>query len=182
MIRQNIRCSASSDMAYPGPEHRQLTPSPEGKYPFYISHYGRYGSRYLLQKEAYEVPCDVLAAADKAGKLTPKGRGVKQRLDRIRSDAHERWGELTPLGARQQQLIAHRMVERFPEVFEDHAPVEARSTTVTRCILSMEQFLIQSSQHHRNTLYSLDGTIPDSAGTHEAPPGDKPQRLTPRRP
>ena len=142
-IRQNIRCSASSDMAYPGPEHRQLTPSPEGKYPFYISHYGRYGSRYLLQKEAYEVPCDVLAAADKAGKLTPKGRGVKQRLDRIRSDAHERWGELTPLGARQQQLIAHRMVERFPEVFEDHAPVEARSTTVTRCILSMEQFLIQ---------------------------------------
>ena len=35
------------------------------------------------------------------------------------------------------------MVERFPEVFDDKAVVDARSTTVTRCILSMEHFLLQ---------------------------------------
>ena len=32
---------------YPGPQSR-LTAPPKGKRPFYISHYGRHGSRYLL--------------------------------------------------------------------------------------------------------------------------------------
>ena len=149
-IKQNIRCSASNDMAYPGPKHRKLTPAPQDKHPFYISHYGRYGSCYLAQKEEYETPYEVLAAADKAGKLTPKGLDVKQRLDKIRNEAHNQWGELTPLGARQQQLIAQRMVERFPEVFEDRTPVDARSTTMTRCILTMEQFLVQLARMRPN--------------------------------
>ena len=141
-IKQNIRCSAGTLMAYPGPRHK-LTPAPQGKRPFYISHYGRYGSHHLLQKEDYDVPYHVLDVADKAGKLTGKGRNVKLRIEKIRNDAYEELGELTPTGARQQQLIAQRMVERFPEVFDDKAVVDARSTTVTRCILSMEHFLLQ---------------------------------------
>ena len=40
-------------------------------------------------------------------------------------------------------MIAQRMVERFPTVFDGKGRVDARSTTVTRCILSMEQFLLQ---------------------------------------
>ena len=141
-IKQNIRCSAGTLMAYPGPRHK-LTPAPQGKRPFYISHYGRYGSHHLLQKEDYDVPYHVLDVADKAGKLTGKGRNVKLRIEKIRNDAYEELGELTPTGARQQQLIAQRMVERFPEVFDDKAVVDARSTNVTRCILSMEHFLLQ---------------------------------------
>lgn len=81
--------------------------------------------------------------ADKAGKLTAKGQDVKRRLYKIRDDAYEELGELTLTGVRQQQMIAQRMVERFPEVFEDGTNVDARSTTVTRSILSMEQFLLQ---------------------------------------
>lgn len=142
VIKQNIRCSAGTLMAYLGPRHK-LTPAPQGKRPFYISHYGRYGSHHLLQKEDYDVPYHVLDVADKAGKLTGKGRNVKLRIEKIRNDAYEELGELTPTGARQQQLIAQRMVERFPEVFDDKAVVDARSTTVTRCILSMEHFLLQ---------------------------------------
>ena len=142
-IRQNIRRSASSLMAYPGPQQHRLTPAPQGKHPFYISHYGRYGSYHLLQKEEYDTPYQVLDAADKAGKLTVKGQDVKRRLDIIRQDAQDMGGELTPTGARQQQLIAKRMVERFPEVFAGEASVDARCLTVTRCILSMEHFLMQ---------------------------------------
>ena len=142
-IKQNIRRSANSLMAYPGPQQRTLTPAPQGKQPFYISHYGRYGSHHLLQKEDFDAPYHVLDVADKAGKLTDKGRDVKLRIEKIRDDAYEELGELTPTGARQQQMIAQRMVERFPEVFEDQVVVDARSTTVTRCILSMEQFLLQ---------------------------------------
>lgn len=142
-IKQNIRRSANSLMAYPGPQQRKLTPAPQGKQPFYISHYGRYGSHHLLQKEVFDAPYQVLDVADKAGKLTAKGQDVKRRLYKIRDDAYEELGELTLTGVRQQQMIAQRMVERFPEVFEDGTNVDARSTTVTRSILSMEQFLLQ---------------------------------------
>ena len=142
-IKQNIRRSANSLMAYPGPQQHQLTQALEGKQPFYISHYGRYGSHHLLQKEEYDAPYHVLDLANKAGKLTIKGQDVMQRIEKIRNDAYDQLGELTPTGVRQQQMIAQRMVERFPKVFEDNTVVDARSTTVTRCILSMEHFLIQ---------------------------------------
>jgi hypothetical protein len=142
-IKQNIRRSANSLMAYPGPQKQQLTPAPQGKQPFYISHYGRHGSHHLLHQESFDAPYQVLDVADKAGKLTDKGRDVKRRIEKIRDDAYEQLGELTPIGVWQQQIIAQRMVERFPEVFLDGTDVDARSATITRCMLSMEQFLLQ---------------------------------------
>ena len=142
-IKQNIRRSANSLMAYPGPQQHKLTPAPQGKQPFYISHYGRHGSHHLLQKEYFDAPYQVLDVADKAGKLTAKGRDVMLRIEKIRNDAYEQWGELTPTGVQQQQMIARRMVARFPEVFDYKTIVDARSTTATRSILSMEHFLIQ---------------------------------------
>ena len=142
-IGQNIRCSANSLMAYPGPQQHGLTPAPQGKQPFYISHYGRYGSHHLFQKEDFDTPYQVLAVAEKAGKLTDKGRDVKRRIEKIHDNAYEQLGELTPTGVLQQQMIAQRMVERFPDVFENNTFVDARSTTVTRCILSMQHFLLQ---------------------------------------
>lgn len=157
IIKQNIRYSAGSLMAYPGPQHK-LTPSPQGKHPCYISHYGRYGSHHLLQKDEYDTPLKVLTEADKAGKLTIKGQDVKQRIEKLRNDAYEQLGELTPTGVRQQQMIAERMIKRFPEVFNGKSAIDTRSTTVTRCILSMEHFLLQLTRinpqliiHHNAT-------------------------------
>ena len=56
----------------PGP----AAPVPDGYEPFYISHYGRHGSRYHSKEEAYAEPLAALRKADKAGALTPKGREV----------------------------------------------------------------------------------------------------------
>lgn len=142
-IKKNIRCSASNYMAYPGPKQHHLTPAPAGVKPFYISHYGRHGSRYHNKENIYDIPYFILAKGDSAGKLTPLGQDVMQRLDLIRHDARNRWGELTSLGALQHQQIAQRMMERFPEVFEGKVTIDARSTTVIRCILSMENALSQ---------------------------------------
>ena len=47
------------------------------------------------------------------------------------------------LGAQQQKGIAKRMMERFPEVFADSTVIDAKSTVVIRCILSMENELQQ---------------------------------------
>ncbi|MBR1547555.1 MAG: histidine-type phosphatase, partial [Prevotella sp.] len=113
-IRRNIRCSGSNYMAYPGPSKHKLTPAPAGMKPFFISHYGRHGSRYHNKPSIYEAPYLILAAGDSLGKLTPLGRDVMQRLDRIRHDARNHWGELTSLGAEQHTQIMTRMYERFP--------------------------------------------------------------------
>ena len=157
-INRNIHLSAGSAVAYHHAVQHWLTPAPEGKKPFYISHFGRYGSCYLDKADTYELPRKILVSADSLGKLTPLGREVLERLDRICQGAHERWGELTALGASQQRDIIKRMVERFPEVFADGSDIDARSTTRNACILSMEYAMMQLSMmnpkvkiHHNTT-------------------------------
>ncbi|MBR5919172.1 MAG: histidine-type phosphatase, partial [Prevotella sp.] len=44
-FKQNIFKSGSNYYAYPGPEQQTLTPAPKGYTPYYMSHYGRHGSR-----------------------------------------------------------------------------------------------------------------------------------------
>ncbi len=140
-IEADVHRSACDLFAYPGPTQVRLTPAPKGKKPFYISHYGRHGSRYLKNKKDYQMPIDVLAKADSAGKLTELGKDVLYRLRLIGAEAEGRYGDLTKLGAQQHQKIAQRMVERFPEVFAGPVVVDAKSTVVIRCILSMENAL-----------------------------------------
>ena len=142
-IRKDIHYSASNYLAYPGPRQMKLTPAPSGKKPFYLSHYGRHGSRFLIEQNDYDFPYQILAKADSAGKLTSLGKDVLKRVTLLRAEADNHLGELTPLGAKQHQQIAKRMFERFPEVFEGKANVDAKSTTVNRCILSMEYALLQ---------------------------------------
>ena len=140
-FKRDTHLSASNYLAYPGPTQGQLTPAPEGKHPFYISHYGRHGSRYLINPTEYSRPLEILKAAADAGKLTPLGMGVLRRVKMICDESEGRLGELTPLGGLQHRQIARRMFERFPEVFEGAANIDAKSTVVIRCILSMENEL-----------------------------------------
>lgn len=141
-ISSNVQLSGSNYLAYPGPQ-KALTKAPKGEKPFYISHYGRHGSRFLIGKDDYEKPLKIFREAHKAGKLTEEGKDVYNRLKLIAADASNRYGELTPLGALQHRQIAKRMFERFPEVFNGETNVEARSTIVIRCILSMENEMQQ---------------------------------------
>ncbi len=135
-IRSNPLLSASNYTAYPNPSGR-LTPPPVGYRPCYISHYGRHGSRYLINPEQYSRPVAILAHADSLGLLTDKGRYALATARRMEAEASKRYGELTRLGAEQHRQIARRMAERFPEVFEGETTIQARSTVVIRCILSM---------------------------------------------
>lgn len=141
-FKRDITLSASNYVAYRGPQ-KQLTPAPKGYKPFYLSHYGRHGSRYMIGKAAYDVPYFSLLKAKQEGKLTPKGEETLRKVALIREDAKGRDGELTPLGALQHQGITQRMMERFPEIFAGKTNIEARSTVVIRCILSMENGLQQ---------------------------------------
>ena len=125
---------------YPGPTQKALTPAPAGYEPFYISHYGRHGSRYMTENTYYEYAIAKLDTAAQLGILTPKGAQVLEKLNIGYADAWKRDGELSKLGARQHQEIAHRMYERFPELLSRPMTVDAKSSTVGRCIISMFNF------------------------------------------
>ena len=137
LICRNRTFSASNYSVYPDSVQHVMTPPPMGKKPFYISHYGRHGSRYLSNRRGYDTPYRILHRADSLGKLTPFGKEIFQELQDIIEDSEGRWGDLTGLGKQQHRNIAQRMVERFPEVFVGDATIDAHSTPVNRCILSM---------------------------------------------
>ena len=142
-LRQNPSLAASNFLAYPSPSQQRLTPAPKGKKPFYISHYGRHGSRYHTKAIDYEYALETLRRADAKGALNSLGKDVLQRLTAISAEASDRLGDLTPLGVEQQHDIASRMYSRFPEVFKKGAVVDARSTVTPRCILTMAHFTSQ---------------------------------------
>ncbi|MBR5102166.1 MAG: histidine acid phosphatase [Muribaculaceae bacterium] len=133
------RLSASNHVAYPFPERLApaLTHSPQGYEPFYIDHYGRHGSRWLTNKENYDYPVDMLEKAKRNNVLTSTGEQVLETLTFIRNASKERVGELSDVGAEQHRAIAKRMMENFPEVFRGDAIIDAKSTIIIRCILSM---------------------------------------------
>ena len=99
--------------------------------------------------------------ADSLGKLTPKGKEVLQKLRIIRDAAAGRDGELTLLGAQQHQQIAARMMKNFPEIFAGKTHIDAKSTTIIRCILSMENALQQLVRRNPQLVISHDASNHD---------------------
>ena len=126
--------------AYPGPSANNNTPAPKGYKPFYISHYGRHGSRYLISGKDYTSVLAVFDKAHAAGALTALGEDVRTRLLRYVRKEQRLQEDLTPLGRRQHRGIAERMFRSFPEVFADGDSISARSTVVPRCAMSMVAF------------------------------------------
>ena len=117
---------------------KPLTPAPKGYVPFYMSHYGRHGSRWLISERDYTSPINTLKDARMAGKLTPLGEETLKKLEDFFPTTIKRLGDLTIVGERQHHGIGRRMTQNFPEIFKtQNVIIDARSTTVFRCILSM---------------------------------------------
>ncbi len=161
VINADPQKSASSYKAYPTPSGK-LTPAPKGYKPFYMSHYGRHGSRFLIDPKQYSRPIALLAHADSLGLLTPDGKYALQAARAMAAEAYNRYGELTKLGAQQHRQIANRMSQRFPEIFRDTtATIDARSTVVIRCILSMENELQELLRHNAKLKVTCDASEHD---------------------
>ena len=131
---------------------KKLTPAPKGYVPFYMSHYGRHGSRWLISKDSYTSVIDPMRKARQYGKLTAKGEEVLKQLEAFYKlpvpnypaldgryeGAQLRLGDLSSVGERQHHGIGKRMTQNFPEIFKaKNVAIDARSTVVPRCILSM---------------------------------------------
>lgn len=152
---------ASNYYAYPYPEQElpKLTPAPKGYEPFHIEHYGRHGSRWHIGEWIYTSPIYRLHKAERVGKLTPRGEQLIAQLRAIEMESRGRDGELTPLGAQQHRGIAQRMYGNFPEVFKGDARIDARSTNVVRCILSMDNELQEFKALNPKLNISSDASV-----------------------
>ena len=137
-LKAHPKMSANNYQAYPDSVLPALTAAPAGYEPFFINHYGRHGSRWLINEKKYTYPLQMLEKGERNGKLTRRGQEVLNILRQVHEASRGRLGELSDIGAEQHQRIARRMYQNFPQVFKDGAPIVARSTVVIRCILSMQ--------------------------------------------
>ena len=141
--------TSSNYLVYPEPVNTKYTKAPAGYKPFYISHYGRHGSRYHHDSNEYKYLYKTLSKADSAGKLTELGKQALAYAKVLYKKAAPQKGDLTQVGVHQHEGIAKRMYKNFPEVFKDvnvagkkvTPHVKAYASTSGRCIVSMAAFM-----------------------------------------
>lgn len=138
-LLSHIELTTANYANYPAPTGH-LTPAPAGYEPFYISHYGRHGARYMTSDKHYRRLCKQLDSALTLGILSEYGKNVRGRILAASADAKDRAGLLTALGGRQHEAIARRMFDNYPTLFSKPITVEANSSTSRRVIRSMEFF------------------------------------------
>ncbi len=138
-IKANKFLAGSNYLDYDNhPATKALTPAPEGYVPYLMNHYGRHGSRWLINERSYTRPINMLTKAKEQGKLTTTGEQVLSQIQAVYATSTDRLGDLSTVGERQHHGIGKRMAQNFPEIFKkDGVPIDARSTVVNRCILSM---------------------------------------------
>ena len=116
------------------------TAAPKGYEAFYISHYGRHGSRYPYTASVATALLDMLHEAGEMENLSEYGSGLMARLELFMEKAGNHIGELTDLGRQQQYRLAGEMAERYPQAFRKGAVVTAQASSSPRSILSMASF------------------------------------------
>lgn len=139
-LMNNPEIAAGLFRLYPADSIPEGTPAPEGYRPFYLSHYGRHGSRWLVAPGDYEIIYAPFKKAEDMGALTPKGKMVYEKVKTAREQAAGLAGSLSPLGREQHQGIAERMYISYPDIFAKDADIDARATIIVRCIMSMQSF------------------------------------------
>lgn len=147
-VRYDTKAEIMADITKASGEYRLYdfdlpapTPPPRGYKPFYITHYGRHGSRYALSDKVYEGMKQVLEKARADGKLTPAGEELCRNYLAFYPRVAFRGGELTRKGQEQHRRIAALMYRDCRPVFKGKTHVEAISTNSPRVLMSMAAFL-----------------------------------------
>ena len=165
-LKADLRKSYGTDFPYEFTTQR-LTKAPSGYKPFYISHYGRHGSRYYWNAMLYQELANLLTTAHDRGQLTAAGEAFYTKFMAAKEELQTGVSELSDLGWEQHQRIARTMYNNFPEVFKKGGNVLAISSLTGRCVLSMSSFcqeLVQCNPkieiREQSSRFTLDGVVP----------------------
>ena len=165
-LKADPRKSYGTDFPYEYTTSR-LTKAPSGYKPFYISHYGRHGSRYYWNAMLYQELANLLTKAHERRQLTPAGEAFFEKFMAAKDELSTGVSELSNLGWEQHQRIARTMYNNFPEVFKKGGNVLAIASLSGRCVLSMSSFcqeLVQCNPkieiREQSSRFTLDGVVP----------------------
>ncbi|MCR5352088.1 MAG: histidine phosphatase family protein [Bacteroidales bacterium] len=119
------------------------SPAPKGFKPFYISHYGRHGSRYEQNSTFARRAQECFVHLDSLGLLTQSGKELWAGVEAVVAAHVGMEGSLTTHGAKEHRQLAVRMARRYPTIFKNKAREEVNcfSSTSFRCIVSMTNFI-----------------------------------------
>ena len=142
LLKQNPERYGGVHHSYEAPETTVDTPAPKGYEPFYVSHYGRHGSRYMTSMNSVTRVSHLFDRLDSLGVLSTEGEALHKALKALEQSHEDQAGYLTLRGGREHQGIAHRLYQRVPGVFAqtDRDRVVAESSYVQRCIQSLANF------------------------------------------
>ena len=142
LLQENPERYAGVHHSYEAPETVADTPAPNGYEPFYVSHYGRHGSRYHTSMSTVTRVSHLFDSLDSLGVLSAEGAALHAALKALEQSHEDQAGYLTLRGGREHQGIAQRLYERVPGVFNqpDRDRVIAESSYVQRCIQSLANF------------------------------------------
>lgn len=142
ILSRHPQLAANNNCVYPEPENANIA-APDGYKPFYISHYGRHGSRYVTNPASYDQMAGFLTGAHDAKALSPEGESLYEKYMEVYPYIRYHKGDLTELGQQQHRGIARRMAREFNRVFRKGCHVEAHSSSSPRAIISMMSFCEQ---------------------------------------
>lgn len=133
------------------------TPAPKGYRPFYISHYGRHGSRSNWGDKDYTRVISVLEVAEKEGVLTPTGEELLDKARQVLAAYNGMDGRLTDRGEREHTRLAERMYNRYPEIWQvKHPQVISIGSKVPRCLVSMAAFTNSLTRINQSICFNFD--------------------------
>ncbi len=140
IVKADVRKSYGMEGPHRLDEFGTMSKAPAGYKPFYISHYGRHGSRYAWNADTYTFIRDVFKEAEEKDLLTPYGKAFAAKYEAFYLEPYINTGDLVPLGYDQHLAIGTFVYEQFPQVFKGRKKVDALSSVGQRCIVSMGAF------------------------------------------
>ncbi|MBQ0080148.1 MAG: hypothetical protein KBS95_01165 [Alistipes sp.] len=131
---------------YTEPQKKE-TPAPKEYKAFYISHYGRHGSRYIFANKNFDDVLAELQRAHASSMLKEVGEDVYNRFLKAKKTCGGRAGDLTLIGQAQHEGIARRMYQRYPTVFKNNPHIFSCTTITPRCLLCQNCFTNELLRH-----------------------------------
>lgn len=109
---------------------------PDSLTPFFVSHIGRHGARFMSSSKNI---AHLRRTLDETSSLTPAGEAFSSLIESVARHTAGRWGALDSLGEAEQTRIASTLDAMLPGFFA-HGNVTAMSSYVARCVASMYAF------------------------------------------
>lgn len=113
---------------------------PDSLQPFHCIYVARHGARYMTGPKKFDRLEPVLRQQAEAGNLTADGQALLAMVDSIRTLSQGKWGQLSAVGIREQEVLGREMARMLPSLGHGDAGVFTVSSFVPRAMMTMYEF------------------------------------------